>query len=665
MLIGCDTETWLIAPGLQHPPIVCLSIYPEGGEPTVIPTPEAEGVALALLSDPSVTTVWHNASYDLGCIVAWWPGAAAIVDRAIEQDRVLDTMLVERLAEIGGLTPPKDLSLANLYQAHGLGMLLKEQPLPDGRIVRTSYGPLYRRPLSEYHPLQVEYAAHDAVAPVRLLRRQLHRWPEITQAKVTLLLKRLLPLADARAYGMRVNPERLGDLAIAAEEHLTELRRDAQTPMLLEGERLLPSVEELLRRVTSDAPGLVSEREIRALDAILDDYRLLRSTGKKNMKRLRALVSEAYDGRPPMTEPPRQKKGAPKRTKPFVPNVKTARAVLEESGDPRLQAFADYGEWNSVQTMVVPALSRGTVEPLHTKWRVVDSCRISSSAPNLTNLRSKRGIRECVVPRPGYVFLEGDHEGLENATLAQICVTELGRRGLADFYNAHGNLHCLVASAIVGCTYDEALALKKSGDKAFKDGPYKCAKYLNFGRPGGAGWCKLQFIAKQMGHMHWTEAQTRAYMAAHARAVPDLQAYLEWVGHQPQDSRGFQVRIPGTDIWRRGITYCSACNNGFQALGAVVQIHVGWALRRAYRHGHGPLRDCRVVNHVHDSWMFECPVEIVHEAAKEIDEIMCTAPAPVMPDVHLRADLVAMAYWSKDAERIVRDGRLRVWPEEI
>jgi hypothetical protein len=365
-----------------------------------------------------------------------------------------------------------------------------------------------------------------------------------------------------------------------------------------------------------------------------------------------------------MTEPPRQKKGAPKRTKPFVPNVKTARAVLEESGDPRLKAFADYGEWNSVQTMVVPALSRGTVEPLHTKWRIVDSCRISSSAPNLTNLRNKQGIRECVVPRPGYVFLEGDHEGLENATLAQVCVTELGRRGLADFYNAHGNLHCLVASAIAGCTYEQALELKDSGDETFKDGPYKCAKFLNFGRPGGAGWRKLQFIAKQMGHMHWTEAQTKAYMAAHARAVPDLQAYLEWVGHQPQDSRGFQVRIPGTDIWRRGITYCSACNNGFQALGAVVQIHVGWALRRAYRHGHGPLRDCRIVNHVHDSWMFECPAEIVHEAAEEIDEIMCTAPAPVMPDVHLRADLVAMAHWSKKAKRIVRDGRLRVWPEE-
>jgi len=44
------------------------------------------------------------------------------------------------------------------------------------------------------------------------------------------------------------------------------------------------------------------------------------------------------------------------------------------------------------------------------------------------------------------------------------------------------------------------------------------------------------------------------------------------------------------------------------------------------------------------------------------DAIMCTAPAAVMPDVQLRCDVVAMAYWSKAAERVIRDGRVQVWP---
>jgi hypothetical protein len=636
-LVGLDTETLLIAPGLQHPPIVCLSVCVEGSDPFVVPTPEAEYVFRALLSDESIITVWHNAAYDLGCAVAWWPGCSEIVDRAVEADRVTDTMLVERLAEIGGMTPPKSLALANLYQAHGLGTLPKEIPLPDGRQVRLSYGPLYRRPLIEYHPLQVEYAANDAIAPIKLLRRQLARWPEITQEQVTLLLKRMLPLADCRAYGMRIDPAKLDELATAAEEHLRDLRHAAQIPMLLEGETL---------------PADPRRH---------DDYRLLRSTGTKNMKRLRALVSEAYDGRPPMTEPPRVKKGEAPRIKPFVPNVKTARAVLEESGDPRLEAFAEYGEWASIENMVIPALSAGAYQPLHTTWRIVDSCRISSSNPNLTNMRRKAGIRECFIPRPGYAIIDADHEGLENATLAQVCATELHRFGLAEFYNSGGNLHCLVAGEIAACGYEQALVLKRSGDKAFADGPYQCAKYLNFGRPGGAGWRKLQFIAKQMGHLDWTEAETKAYIAAHARAVPDLQAYLDWVGNRPQDSRGFQVRIPGTTIMRRGITYCSACNNGFQSLGAIVQILVGWALRQAYRHGTGALRECRPINHVHDSWMLECPIPLVHEAGEEIERIMCEAPAPVMPDVHLRADVVAMSHWSKAAKRIVEGGRLQVW----
>jgi hypothetical protein len=440
---------------------------------------------------------------------------------------------------------------------------------------------------------------------------------------------------------MRVNPDKLGTLAATAAAHLKELRSTAQTPMLLAGEHLPPGVE-------------------------LDSYRILRADGTKNMARLRAMVAEAYDGQPPMTEPPRRtKKDAVKpRKKPFVPQVKTSRGVLEESGDPRLEAFAEYGEWASVENMVVPALEAGTRQPLHTRWRVVDSGRISSAAPNLTNLSARnKAIRECLIPRPGWAFLTSDHEGLENATLAQFCVTELGRNGLAKFYNERGNLHCLVAAAIHGCTYEEALILKAEGDLKFLKGAYKCAKYLNFGMPGGAGWRRMQFTARQMGHMRWTEAETKGYIAAHAKAVPDLQAYLQWVKRQPQDSRGFQVKIPGTGINRRGITYCSACNNGFQALGAVVEIHVGWELRRRILEGGGALRNCRIVNHPHDEWILECPIGLVHEAGEELHHVMESAPRQVLPDVSLRAETLAMSYWSKDAMRLIgEDGRLQIWP---
>lgn len=558
------------------------------------------------------TLIFHNAAYDCACALAWWDCTEDLL-RAYEEDRILDTLLWERVAEIGG-SPRKNLSLAALYRYYGLGELAKNS-------VQTSYGPLYNRPLCDYTSEQIEYSRQDAIATLRLRERQRARVQDVHDRDVAELARKMLTLHLISVWGLRTDPAQLGVLAASAREHLEGLRE---------------AVSEL---------GII------------------RANGSKNLSVLRGLISEAYQGRPPLTEEPRPKKGAPPRKKAFLPQVKTSRSVLLESGDPRLETFADYGEWSSVENLVIPAFSGGVHWPIHTRFNLADTTRVTSSAPNIQNIRRKPGVRECFIPRLGHCFVAIDHTGLENATLAQVIVTHLGLRRLADFINSGGDLHCLVGAQIYGCSYSQGLAWHDAEFEPFETAR-SAAKPINFGRPGGAGWKTLKFIAKQIYGFDWTEAQTRGYIQAWERAVPDGREYLRWVSSHPQDAQGrFSIQIPGTSIVRRGLPYCSAANNGFQALGAAIESKVGWAMTRERLTPGTVLARCALVNFVHDEWIWEVPIGLQTQAAARLEQIMCEVPrsSGLLPDVKLQAAAKAMARWSKRARRIVQDGELQIW----
>jgi hypothetical protein len=611
MLVAIDFETLLIAPGLQAPPPVCMSVATSVTDGFVVPTPAARDAFVGLLRDPGVTLIGHNLAYDLCCAIAWWDCAAEVV-AALEADRVLDTMLAERLAEIGGATKKGSLALDKVHEYYGLG------ELPKG-LVRVSYGPLLDQPLAAYSAEQIKYAVDDSLAVLRVRARQVARHRDVHDADVAALLRKLVWLTASRNYGMRTSPDRISGLGKTAAEHLEGLRRDA---------------------------------------TILG---VLRPDGTKNMAVLRGLISEAYGGRPPMTTKPKEKKGAKPRKKAFVPQVKTGGSVLEESGDPRLQAIADLGEWLAVERMVLPAYSRGTYEPIHTRYTFADTTRVNSSSPNLLNVRRAVGIRECFHPRPGYVFISIDHGGLENATLAQCMIWFLGDRRLADFINDGGDLHCKTGSEIYGCTYDEALAYHAQEYAPFEEAR-GAAKPVNFGRPGGAGWKTLQFIARSIYGLTWSEVQTKQYIRAWERAVPAGPAYHDWVNRRPQDREGkYTIQIPGTTITRRGVTFCSAANNGFQGLGTVVEGEVGWSMFRERMTPGSVLSACAHVLFVHDEHIWEVPESLVTEAGERLAWHMTEVPRRLMPAVKLTAEAKAMRYWSKKAKRIVKNGELIPW----
>ena len=78
-------------------------------------------------------------------------------------------------------------------------------------------------------------------------------------------------------------------------------------------------------------------------------------------------------------------------------------------------------------------------------------------------------IRECFVPREGWLFASTDYSMLESCTLAQVTYSWTGHSEMRLAINAGQDLHLRLAARIAGCTYEEAQARRKAGDREIKN----------------------------------------------------------------------------------------------------------------------------------------------------------------------------------------------------
>jgi DNA polymerase I-like protein with 3'-5' exonuclease and polymerase domains len=76
--------------------------------------------------------------------------------------------------------------------------------------------------------------------------------------------------------------------------------------------------------------------------------------------------------------------------------------ACKSSGDPLLEAYAEFSSMSKVLSNDVEMLRKGTVVPIHTHFDMADTGRVTSAKPNTMNPRRLAGVRECYVPR-GYV----------------------------------------------------------------------------------------------------------------------------------------------------------------------------------------------------------------------------------------------------------------------
>jgi hypothetical protein len=676
--VGFDFETALIRPGLQCPPPVCASVAPEDGPSELLTSedwPAFAGRVRALIADPNIRLVVHNgAAYDFPVALAWLDCTAEIFD-ALEQGHLIDTMWVERLAIIRRISRcgPYGLSLVDLCRAHGVLPPTKDE-------TQTSYEPLRGRPRSEYSDRQVEYAIEDSVAHLNVWQDQ-QRWFDegrLHWSDVATATRKHFALALTRAWGMRTDPERTDALETAIYDMLEDLQDGAKA---LEADVCDPIWDRLL--APEDAKLLAYVERERALarrvGATHRPMPVLRTegpkAGSKDAYALQLLVLQAYDGKAPRTRPPRRKPGEPERAKAFVPSVSTARATLEDSSDVGLTGFAEYGEWSAVANKDLAILLSGVTTPIHTSFGMADTTRSTSFAPNVQNQRRDKprrpSVRECFVARPGHVLIASDHCGLELSTLAQCCVTLLGRMHMAGLINGGIDLHSVVGAAILRQTYDAFRKDLKSPDELVSSAAKNArnnGKVVNFGKPGGMGWPTLKLYAKQNYGISLDDQQAQHLCQMWGETLPDGPAFLEYVHTLENEDGLFDVTIPGTKIVRRNCTYCAACNTHFQGLGAVLEGHIAWLFAREIHLGvtpegrPSPMRWAHPWNFVHDEHIFEVLEEARTEVNARMLDIMREGARKYLPDVKCESESTCMRRWSKRAKSTIGpDGELTIW----
>lgn len=615
--VGIDSETCLIRKGLPCPPVVCTGLYyPERAEPDLYATSDQWAPIMALFADEKRLIVGHNFAYDICCYLEWGPAELReLIFKAYDDNRVLDTMLAQRLVEIETGDKRGKMSLDRLCARYGLECP-KDVVDSRGDQVRLGYGKYLHMRLDEYEQCYVDYAAGDPAMTHKLFERILTRGL-VSRADLGKMCRTDLGLKLTSAFGLKTDPERvdrLEDQARARLQGLQELMVDKGF-MRWQRNKLQPTKTQRNIKIACAAAYDIDVDTRGMYSGPSDLYETLQAQG---------LITSAG-------------------------SMSTARLVLEESGDPMLVAMADYGEWSAVWNKDLKLFRQATDVPFHTRFGFAATTRTTSAGPNIQNFRKKAGVRECIVSRYG-ALVASDYSGLENGTLAQVIVWTLGRRTMADKISAGWDFHSEVGAAIQGISYETMRELIAAGDKTAKMNR-SAAKPLNFGLPGFMTRASTVQSYARIGYgvnlpiERWQELIDLWYATQHDQ-VAYLNEYVD--GLKVGTGRGAQynVPVPSTGIIRRGCTRTAAANTGFQGLGAQVAGEALYLVAKAQILGHMPGRVCAFI---HDENITDCKVEDIDQVQHMQEKLMLQASERIMPDVVMQVETTAMKHWSKEA----------------
>lgn len=277
-------------------------------------------------------------------------------------------------------------------------------------------------------------------------------------------------------------------------------------------------------------------------------------------------------------------------------------------------------------------------------------------------------VRQCFVPRPGYVFIQGDYPSLELHTLGQACLDLVGYSTLATSINAGIDPHTALAAKILGMSYEQGAKLKKSKDKDF-DMARQTAKVANFGLPGGLGVEKFVFFAKKSYKVVLTPERAKELKQQWLAQWPEMKEYFAFIRKLVDNPKKLAtLRHLRSNRWRSGATYTAAANSFFQGLGADAACHALWLVQKeCYAVPTSPLFGTRCVNFVHDEIIAESPVDVAPEAAVRLGQVMADGANPWLPGCPFEPiETLLMTRWSKSAEPLKdANGRLTPWSPKL
>jgi DNA polymerase I len=389
VIVVFDTETNRFAPGCMAPPLVCVQwLTVDVGRcsaPQIINHWRgSEWARWALKQD---LIVGQNVSYDLAVLCAQDESLVPLVYRAYEENRVTDTMLRQKLADIGrgkyrgffngDAWIQLNYDLGAICKRHG-GHANKEDPW------RLHYGLLRDVPVERWGEQictnvpcvegkgkkarivlrelkgsdALSYALNDPVATAQAFLGQATRYDPALLVNEFDQARHFWALDLASTWGIRTSPAGVESLRAGAQERLDHLA------------------------------------------AFLGEHELVRPNGSRNTtlaakRMLEVCKAEGLQVR---------------RTKAWIEAQRTGKVLGLYKGvcldseacnsvqDPVLEAYSEYSSMMKVLSNDVEMLRRGIGRPIHTNFGTAESGRKTSASPNIQNPRRLPGVRECFVP---------------------------------------------------------------------------------------------------------------------------------------------------------------------------------------------------------------------------------------------------------------------------
>jgi DNA polymerase-1 len=717
-LIAIDTETHLIEVANLAPRMVCLTAC-EGSDTILFARADGfdtlHGVVKGWLE--SDTLVFHNAPFDLAVICREWPDLLPVAFKALEEGRVHDAMVREKLLnltntgnlefrDVAGAQKPIQYNLAALTLDYVGQDITKSKEAQDAW--RTNFMHLEGIPSHEWPADASDYAKSDASYTLEVFHQQGHRSdrvlartghdPFVTEAFQNRANFALFLMA---AKGMTVDKEEVAKI----EAMLEEARRPEKFPLLLEKGILIPaSAPEPYANGAKNADGTPKMKA-----------GVPEKISKTALKAHAVALAEKGTLTLKWTDPSEKFPEG---------QVSVDSEFIEENYhlDPVLESYREHSELDKLVSTYIPALKfdvgerTGQVsEIVHGTYDVLKRTgRTSSFAPKQPDSKKKKmypsfnvqnqdpRIRGAIVPRPGMVLCSVDYGSLELCTLAQKQLNLFGRSRLADIINAGMCPHEFLGAQIANLSDSDFREFANSTDPyeihaafhGFKGDPvmglfwkeYRTlAKPTGLGYPGGLGAPTFVQYAKATFGVTITEAQARELKAIWLNTFPEMKPYFDWItnscldfangpkiemrtdketGRVYEDRRDVYCYESPFGLFRSGCDFCAAANGAglqtFAADGAKLAV---WNVVKASEIG--DLKGLVTpLAFIHDELLVEVTdsdPQTRQAAANRVAEYMVEAMTVVCPGVRIKAEPALMHRWDKKAEPVFKDGVLQVW----
>jgi len=683
-VVAFDTETALIRPALQAPPMVCLTWQRTGMEPRIDHVKDAEPRIRGWLEDQNTLLVGHYTTYDTAVICAQFPRLTPLVFRAYRESRITCTKKRQQLLDIAGgvfrgRLGEKGRWITHEYSLDALSRRLRGIAMQkDGW--RLEYANFIDVPIAKWPEraaeIQEKARIRRAELPPDPVDKKDAHYDEVRNLNAILAdepegaIK--YPLDDATATL---------EVYLAQEKHADYLR-DQYRQSFAEFALYLSSAWGLRTNPGGvESLSVETEKALAEIEQDLVKANLVREDGTRDTKAAKRLMASVCRAN---AIPIRRTEGHTKPDKHGVVCADTIGEACEEhvcldsdacgavcgmgitavdSGEICLlegeegQLLGQYSEFSTLKKVLstdVEMLKQGTTYPVHTRYDIAETGRTTSSKPNIQNLRRLPGIREAFVPRDGMVFAQADYPQLELYTLAQCCFSWLGHSKLGEALNAGLDPHLAMAATILGIDLATAKAHKKREDV---QNARQTSKVANFGFPGGLGPASLILFARKTYGVTLTQEQARTLKEQWLATWPEMREYFARVNQLfGDDCERASIETLFTERHRGGATYCAACNNGFQALGADCAKRALCLVAEAqYCEPGSPLYGTRTVAFVHDEIIVECNDDSkAHDVALELARLMVDGANEYLKTVPIRLsnmEPTLMRVWSKKAEQ--------------